>query len=236
LSEARGELVSFLDSDDVMLPGNLAKLQAQLVRNPRANVAHGWAVFRGPRQGDVQQLQPRLRGRCPNQLLFRNVLAMGTVLMRHGCWRPIGGFDPLLPIFEDWDFWLRLSFHCVFDFVPEVVARISTQEVRRNTSRPAASVGATVRVIYDKLLDDPTAGPIVGGRIRQLMANVHVTTGHQYRVFDHNYAAARREFLRAIRVAPDMSLAYVGLLESMAVGPTIEWLRLARSALFRRRS
>ncbi|MCC6189359.1 MAG: glycosyltransferase family 2 protein [Anaerolineales bacterium] len=235
LAEAHGRFVAFLDSDDVMLPGNLARLQEQLGRNPRAGAAHGWAVFQGPGGEDIQQGRPKLRGRCFARLLFANLVPMGTVLMRQGCWEAVGGFDPGLPVFEDWDFWLRLSFHSEFDYVPAVVARITAQEARRSTSQPTARIGATVEAIYAKLRRDPAAWPLIRHRARHLRANVHVMTGHHYRVFDRNRPAARREFLRALRIAPDLPRVYTGLLEAFASGSMIERLRQARSRYYGQR-
>jgi hypothetical protein len=92
-----------------------------------------------------------------------------------------------------------------------------------------------VRAIYAKLLRDATAGPLVRPQARRLAANVHVMTGHQHRVFDGDYAAARREFWRALRLAPTFSRAYVGLLETLAGPRLIARLRTLRSAAYRHR-
>jgi len=232
IAAARGQYLSFLDSDDVMLPNNLACLHDRLANAPQAGVAHGWATIVDHRGAELQFTKPILEGRVFRHYLLQNSTPIGTLLMRRQCFTSAMCFDEHLPLFEDWELLLRLSFHYDFVATPTRVARIYLQNEQRSTSRPAADVGTAARAAYQKLLDDPAAWPHVQARWKTLMANAHVMVGHHHRVFEANLPAARREFLAAIRLAPLFPRAYVGLAEASIGTPAIEGLRLLRSQLF----
>lgn len=233
ISAARGAYISFLDSDDVFRPQNLELLLEQFGRNPGAAIVHGWAETVDHAGRKVQWSRPKLKGYAYRNYLFSNPTPIGTLLARRDCFADGNLFDPSLPIYEDWDLWLRLSFSHEFDYVPAVIADVVFQSARRNTRYPPAQVAETVRAIYAKLLDDPVTGSRVRPVQRHLAANARVLSGHQCRVFEDDLAAARREFLAALRVSPGFAPAYIGLLESLAGGRLTHWLRVVRSRLWR---
>lgn len=232
LASAEGEFISFLDSDDRFLPNNLEYLHAALRQAPRAGIAHGWATTVDHAGTEAQWTRPRLSGLAYRNYLFANPNLMGTLLLRRTCLTGDQTFDATLPVFEDWDFWLRLSFHSEFTHVPRRVAQVLFQPVQRTTSQPAVVVGQTVKHIYGKLQAEPVAGRLVRPLASQLAANVHVMMGHQYRLYEGNLAAARLEFLRALRLAPGFWPAHKGLLEALLGKRVTDWLRQARSAWF----
>jgi glycosyltransferase involved in cell wall biosynthesis len=234
LAAAQGEYISFLDSDDLFLPQNLEWLHAALAAEPQAGIAHGWATTVDHAGVETQWTRPRLTGRAYRQYLFSNPNLMGTLLARRACFSHGHMFDISLPVFEDWDLWLRLSFHHAFVCVPRPVARVVFQPVQRTTSQPARVIGQTVRRIYDNLYLDPAAAPIAKPLARQLAANVHVMVGHQYRLFERDLAAARREFVLALRCDPGFRPAHKGLLQSLMGLRVTTWLRKLRSGWYAR--
>lgn len=232
IAAARGEFISFLDSDDALRPHNLELLLRQLGRNPDAHIVHGWAQTMDELGTKTQWTRPMLRGTVFRQYLYSNPTPVGTILARRDCFSPDNLFDPALSPLEDWDLWLRLSLQYEFDFVPAVVADIRFQNVRHTTAYRPVRVGETVRAMYAKLLDDPVAAPLVCPLRRRLESNVHVVAGHQYRVHERDLRSARTQFLTAVRLAPDFLPAYVGLLETLAGGRATYLLRLIRSKLW----
>jgi len=58
----------------------------------------------------------------PTRLLFENTIPIMAVLMEREIALEVGGFDPALDYFEDWDLWIRLSRRTSFRHIPVVTA------------------------------------------------------------------------------------------------------------------
>lgn len=130
IQAARGELISFLDDDDLMLPDNLAVLAHYLREHPTLGCAYGWytwiepsgrvSAHAGPRVAGAAPVQlpsgdtvvpcgTRLQGAILAPLLLEESLLLGTSLIRREWITRCGGFDPAVSFQEHWDFYLRLA-------------------------------------------------------------------------------------------------------------------------------
>ncbi len=112
LKEARGELIAFLDADDMWFATKLER-QVQLVRaDPGANFffTNYW-VWNGCND---RSLRYATRGEFPEgdlleQLYCKNVFGTSTVMVRRETLEHVGFFDPELRHVHDWDLWLRIA-------------------------------------------------------------------------------------------------------------------------------
>lgn len=130
IRRASGELISFLDSDDLWLPQKLSLQVALHTRDPELGASYARnEIFN--ETGPVR-LAPPLRDASEGQiftaLCFKNFIGILTVMIRKDSLHKLGSesiFDetPSLRAVEDYDLWLRLSRLCRFRFIPEVVAR-----------------------------------------------------------------------------------------------------------------
>ena len=109
LAQARGALVSFLDSDDLMRPEQLGVLTELVDRSRGTCVAYGWSYWLDPRGRAVELCAPTMEEDVLNRLALGDAILMGTALVRTECARRIGGFAPTLAFVEHWDFFLRLA-------------------------------------------------------------------------------------------------------------------------------
>jgi glycosyltransferase involved in cell wall biosynthesis len=130
LQTAKGEYVAFLDSDDLFLPGRLAKQVSALARHGDAGLAYsdGYFFREDPETptGHVLDGMPTPTGDALADLLRGNFLTSPVVLIRRSCLDSVGLFDERPEFFavEDYDLWLRIAARFPFIYVPGDVAAI----------------------------------------------------------------------------------------------------------------
>lgn len=104
--QARGELLCWLNADDLLLPGALASLRGALDRRPDATFAHGARVFID--EADRVIGFRTLPWRSSYALTRWPWMHQETVLMRRRDFDSAGGIDPSLSFAVDYDLFVRL--------------------------------------------------------------------------------------------------------------------------------
>lgn len=118
IREAKGEFITFLDSDDLWLRQKL-KTQIEFMKShPDAVVCYTDEIWirRGIR------VNPRRRHQKYSGWIFEHCLPLcivspSSVLMKKEFFKEVGSFDETLPACEDYDLWLRASLKIPFNFI-----------------------------------------------------------------------------------------------------------------------
>jgi glycosyltransferase involved in cell wall biosynthesis len=110
IAAARGELIAFLDSDDIWLPVKLWRQVEFFNRYPEALICQTEEVW--VRNG--RRVNPGRRHRKPEGMIFEPSLELclvspSAVMVRRELFDRVGRFDESLPACEDYDLWLRVS-------------------------------------------------------------------------------------------------------------------------------
>ena len=112
ISAATGELVAFLDDDDLWRPEKLELQMAWFARRPALGLL-GTGVVRGPgpawRRRELRRRPARLRAVGRAALVRANRFVTSSVVVRRECLREGGGFEESLALAQDWDMWLRIA-------------------------------------------------------------------------------------------------------------------------------
>lgn len=121
LARARGELLAFLDHDDLWTPDKLAVCVAEFDKDPSVGLVHHpcrivdsegkpmGLTHNGPWVPDMYQ----------KLLLGANCMCPSSVVVRAAHVTAAGGFraDPRFDTCEDYDLWMRLAKVCRFKFI-----------------------------------------------------------------------------------------------------------------------
>lgn len=110
IAAARGELIAFLDSDDIWLPGKLARQVEFFGQNPETPICQTEELW--VRNG--RRVNPGKRHRKRGGMIFEPSLELclvspSAVMLRRELLDEVGRFDERLPACEDYDLWLRIS-------------------------------------------------------------------------------------------------------------------------------
>lgn len=122
LAAARGSLVAFQDSDDEWRPTMLERQVAALDAAP-ADVGVVYCATLRDIDGKVRRYprgdEPDLDGDLHAALLRRNFIPTPATLVRRSVLDEVGGFDPKMPRYQDWDLWVRVARRHRFLHLPE---------------------------------------------------------------------------------------------------------------------
>lgn len=123
MRRARGDIVGWLNADDLYFPRTLSIVADFFARHGDIDVVYGSAVlldaglgFLGP-QLAVEPFDAERLYAC------NNFIPQPTVFMRRRVWEASGGLAPVLRYALDWDLWCRLAKSGVrFSFLPHFLA------------------------------------------------------------------------------------------------------------------
>jgi glycosyltransferase involved in cell wall biosynthesis len=144
LAATTGELVAFLDDDDVWLPGKLRRqVEALNAAGPgTVMVASGFELWDGERLVASVLPPPDLNS---GGLLAHPCVCPSAALARRDAIVIVGGFDESLVRVEDWDLWLRLADQGAIEVVPEVLVDRRWQPLAAQIARETrASIAARI--------------------------------------------------------------------------------------------
>jgi glycosyltransferase involved in cell wall biosynthesis len=124
LFAARGEMVAWLDADDIWEPHHLATVAGLLEQHPKAGVAfsltHGFGMSKKVWEPLLPQHEP-LDAFWPSWR--ETVVQMSTCVMWRDRIAALQGFDPTIRAVEDFEFFLRLARQHPFVCTHAVTAR-----------------------------------------------------------------------------------------------------------------
>ncbi len=146
LALAKGDFFAFQDSDDLWLPGKLAKQLALFEKLPEeVGVVFGSKILYGRDSehnygpGKVTCAPPpqrclKLTEDQVKRFLEENRISLQNAMFRRNCFPNIRWFDPCAKANADWEFTSRLAQHTLIyeDTEPVVVAFISEDSISKN--------------------------------------------------------------------------------------------------------
>jgi glycosyltransferase involved in cell wall biosynthesis len=129
---ATGEIVGWLNSDDVLLPGALHAVAEAFSNNPNAVVIYGVGA-KTDLDGSIIKKVP-FREFCPKRLSWAFGAVQPAMFFRRDAYWKVGGLDESLHYAMDWDLLLKLSKIGEVVTIPEHLANIRYyEETKTNT-------------------------------------------------------------------------------------------------------
>ncbi|MBI1820253.1 MAG: tetratricopeptide repeat protein [Nitrospirae bacterium] len=185
VTEAKGEYIAMLSSDDLFLPDKLEKQVKFLDENPDISAVFGQARIINEKGNDFSNKshfycsifnQPnRSRFEWLNVFFYKgNCLCHPSVLIRNKCYREIGMYNERLVQLPDFEFWVRICLKYEIYVMPECLIKFRVRDGELNASgnRPEVHIRSVfefekalrlfliiTKEDYDKIFPDAIKDP-----------------------------------------------------------------------------
>jgi glycosyltransferase involved in cell wall biosynthesis len=132
-SVAKGDIMGYLNSDDVLLPGTLAYVASFFKKNPKVDIVYGHRVIIDQHGDEVGRwvLPPH----DDNALKWIDIVPQETMFWRRHVWDKLGSFDETFQCAFDWEFLLRAQangFH--FARLPRFLGCFRVHDAQKTTT------------------------------------------------------------------------------------------------------
>jgi glycosyltransferase involved in cell wall biosynthesis len=162
---ARGDLLAFLDADDVWLPEKLEAQAARFAADPELGLVH-CAVEEIDAEGrSLRTRTDGMDGRVAEEmLLFQRAVILGggsAAVVTRARFEELGGFDESLGTSADWDLHHRIARRARVGFVPRVLLRyrVHGANMHADVARTAREM---LRAYARAFAEEPALGPLRG--------------------------------------------------------------------------
>lgn len=218
IREATGDLIAFLDADDLWLPSKLVRQMEALETTPGALMAYSDSLYfratgiyhpPGLREdkragGDIFELLVLEGNVIPQLTVVARRDALMAIAEEHGWDGPLDE-NPAVISSEDYGLWLELAARGPVAYVPERLAWYRVMAGGLNLSRIERSHSAS-RTVLRRALTHPRALYICPEKIRLRFADIWYEQGYEHVELGQRVQAARC-FARSIATHPNSRAA-----------------------------
>jgi glycosyltransferase involved in cell wall biosynthesis len=220
IEKSSGEFIAFLDSDDLWLPNKL-EMQIPLFVGDVGLVY--CAIYNIDADGqviDTELCEQDIRGYIYPELLIKNRMTGGTVVLHRDAIDKVGLFDVDFAAAENWDLWIRVSKYFSVDMVNEPLVKY--RKHAGNMSKDSLLMLNIIDSILIKHCSGEPATHEIEVAIQKARANYAYRRG-VYHFSRYEFKASRRDFKEVLRLVPGYEDAKIRLIRSY-LGPSINRL------------
>jgi hypothetical protein len=224
MKRAHGEIVAWLNSDDVYLPGAIAGAVKAFAAHPQAVMVYGDTRAVDAENHTLNVL--RYRQLSLEDLLCYQILGQPAVFMRRSAFEASGGLDPSYHFMLDHQLWIKIALQGEIVHVGEQWAAARYHPLAKNRAQATGFAREAFRLL-DWAEGEAQLQPVllrVGRRARAAAQRVNA----RYLLDDGQSWPALQAWSRALVIHPPTALARLNLLGSALLNLLgLEAVRLA---------
>jgi glycosyltransferase involved in cell wall biosynthesis len=202
LRRARGEIVGWLNSDDVYQPGAIAAAVAAFRFHPEAGVVYGDALAIDA-DGKTFNLM-RARQYSLTDLIALNIICQPAAFMRRSVLEHVEYLNPAYHLLMDNLLWMCMARIAPVVYVPQTWAAARYHDQAKNRTQGAA-YGREAKVLIDDLNSRPEFAEIIAANKKRILAGVNRFDAF-YLTDAGQPGGALRAYGRAFRLHPPTAL------------------------------
>lgn len=151
-SRTSGEMIGWLNSDDIYLPGAVSKALTYLADHPDVDAVYGDVISING-EGEMINVM-RFDHYTAEDLMSFRVISQPGVFFRRSAWEKAGGLDLSYHFMLDHHLWLRMISRGKFAYLPEPLAAARFHAAAKNRAH-SEDFGKEAYRLADWLLTDP---------------------------------------------------------------------------------
>jgi glycosyltransferase involved in cell wall biosynthesis len=208
LRSATGEYIAFQDSDDEWMPDKLeAQIRAFKTSPPEVGMVYtGSLMIVNNKKMYIPFFEPKGQDRSIfNNLIRMHFVTASVLMLKRECFETAGLFDERLPVFEDWEIFIRMSKH--FNFVginkPLVMRYRQSDSLSSNLGLVTEGFSLLLEKYYHDIKQDKT-----------LLSSCYFKLGHLFSA-QGEFNQGRRYFIKSMEAYPLNIMASIAFVVSL---------------------
>jgi glycosyltransferase involved in cell wall biosynthesis len=202
LRRARGEIVGWLNSDDLYLPGAVSAAVAAFRSHPEAGLVYGDALAIDADGKPFNVMHARQYTLA--DLMAFNIICQPAAFMRRSVLEQVNYLDPAYHLLMDNLLWMHMAQKAPLIYVPQTWAAARYHEQAKNRTFGAA-YGREAHVLIEDLRPRPEFAEIIAANEKRIMAGVNRFDAF-YLTDAGQPGAALRAYLLSFRLHPPTAL------------------------------
>jgi glycosyltransferase involved in cell wall biosynthesis len=227
-AHAKGEILAWLNSDDLYLPDAIRNAVTALEQNPQLGMVYGDAVTIDE-QGCPLHLLAFGDLKAEDLLAFR-IICQPAVFFRRSVWEAVGGLNESLHYMLDHDLWQRMAQICTVGHASELWAA-ARHHLRAKNVQQAERFAEEIKRIMQGVLKTHSSS-LTKAQVRQIKGGAYRLQGRYY-LDGGRPLAALKAYGKAFWHSPMYTLEHkhrilYALLELMGIAGAVERQRAMR--------
>jgi glycosyltransferase involved in cell wall biosynthesis len=150
-ARCRGDIMGYLNSDDILLPGALHYVADFFARHPKVDVVYGHRVVINEEDQEVGRwIMPPHSDRA---ISWADWIPQETIFWRRAIWERVGGIDPSFQFALDWDLITRFrDAGARFVRLPRFLGGFRVHDAQKTTASIASTGQREMALIWQRCL------------------------------------------------------------------------------------
>lgn len=191
---AKGEVLCWLNSDDVLLTGSLKTVIDHFKKNESTDVLYGKALFMN-KEGHITNIYPT--GEFDASLLLNTCyLSQPSVFFRRSIYQTVGGINPCLKYCLDYDLWIRFSLaNAKFTYITNYLS-VTREYSETKTATGGSDFVSEIAIMLKENINELPSAWVLYNRYEQLKSQSslpkHWLYSKAWAVFLINYKGTKK--------------------------------------------
>ena len=197
---ATGDVIGWLNSDDLILPRTFELVLAAFEQNPEAAIVFGDALSID-QDGETINIQRFAPYQLPDLMQFK-IICQPTVFFRKSALDKAGLMDTNYHFLLDHHLWLRIAQHGKMIYLPQTLAAARYHSLAKNIAQ-SAKFGKEAMRIVAWMQTDKSLSTLFEQRHKGILGGAYALDGY-YQLEAKNFAAGLRAYSKAIISQPSV--------------------------------